>query len=254
MANKEQWKRLPPDHKQGTLMSQADWYKILGDPPKEPIYLAAFLGGWGEKWADLMIEQLKKEHPGIQVTKDMDPRIWEKMKPRLIAGDVPDWMSTVLGGWGGEWKQGVEDGLVIPADFLLDVEAYEQPGKRMEDIMFPGALEAANGGLSDHQWCFPMSQYVLGIYYNVALFEAEGWPQPDTLTWEDFMDLQKKIKEKIDPWTYAGKYPGYALDITTPLQYKKAGPKAFCDMDNLVEGSFSQPGPPLGHRADPADL
>jgi len=237
-ANKEQWQRLPADHKKGTLVTQDEWYKILGDPPKEPIYLASFLGGWGEKWADIMIEQIKKEHPGIQITKDMDPRIWEKMKPRLVAGDVPDWMSSVLGGWGSEWKQGVTDGLVAPADFLLDVEAYEQPGKRLEDIMYPGALEAANGGFSDHQWCFPMSQYVLGVYYNASLFESEGWPQPDSLTWEDFVDLQKKIKEKLDPWTYAGKYPGYGAWIMWPLMYKKAGPKAFCDMDNLVPGAF----------------
>jgi len=241
VANKEQWQRLPADHQKGTMISQADWYEILGDPPKEPVELAAFLGGWGEKWADLLIEQMKKEHPGIQITKNMDPRIWEKIKPRLIAGDVPDWMNSALGGWGGEWRQGVEDGLVIPADIILDVEAYGQPGKRMEDVMFPGALEAANGGLSDHQWCFPMSQYVLGIYYNADLFAAENWPHPDDLTWEEFMDLQKKIKEKIDPWTYAGKYPGYATWIMTPLEYKKAGAKAFCDMDNLVEGAFLNP-------------
>ena len=241
VSNKEQWNRLPSDHQPGTLVSQADWYEILGDPPSEPVYLAAFLGGWGEKWADLMIEQAKKEHPGLQITKDMDPRIWEKMKPRLIAGDVPDWMCSVLGAWGADWKQGVEDGLVIPGDFILDVEAYGQPGKSLRDIMFPGALDSANGGLSDHQWTFPMSQYVLGIYYNAELFESEGWPQPDSLTWEEFVDLQAKIKEKIDPWTYAGKYPGYATWIMWPLMYKKAGPKAFCDMDNLVEGAFLNP-------------
>jgi hypothetical protein len=28
-----------------------------------------------------MIEQIKKEHPGVEVTKDFDPRV-RKMKPR----------------------------------------------------------------------------------------------------------------------------------------------------------------------------
>jgi N-acetylglucosamine transport system substrate-binding protein len=62
------------------------------------------------------------------------------------------------------------------------------------------------------------------------------------MTWEEFMDLQKKIKEKIDPWTYQGKYPGYFWDcLLRVLEYKAAGPKVFCDMDNLVEGAFSNP-------------
>ena len=65
---------------------------------------------------------------------------------------------------------------------------------------------------------------------------------PDTLSWEEYMDLQKKIAEKIPPWTYQGKYPGYFWDcVQRPLQYKKAGPKAFCDIDNLVEGAFLDP-------------
>jgi len=241
--NAEQWKRLPADHKRGTLITQDEWYKILGDAPKDPLYLAAFFGGWGDVWGDIMIEQIKKEHPGVQVTKDFDPRIEEKMKPRLVAGDIPDWSygAIPLGG-ASQITQHVTDKTIVPLDFLLDVEAYGYPGKRLEEIMAVGSLEGANAGLTGHQWCMPQSQYCLGIYYNAALFEANNWPSPDTLTWEDFMDLQKKIKEKIDPWTYQGKYPGYFWDcVQRVLQYKAAGPKAFCDIDNLVEGAFVNP-------------
>ncbi|MCL5997504.1 MAG: twin-arginine translocation signal domain-containing protein [Chloroflexi bacterium] len=241
MVNKDEWGRLPTDHKKGTLISQADWYKLLGDPPTEPIVMVGFNGGWGTKWVDIMLEQLKKEHPGLEVKTDFDPRIWEKMKPSLVAGEVPDWMYATLGGWGGQWMQGVTDGLVAPGDFLLDLEAYGFSGQRVEEIMFPGSLKAANGGLTDHQWTFPMSQYMLGIYYNTDLFEANNWPSPDTITWEEFMDLQKQIAEKIKPWTYAGKYPGYMDNVMSPLMYKKAGQQAYCDLDNLVAGAFNNP-------------
>ena len=239
--NKDQWGRLPADHKKGTLVSQADWYKILGDPPKDPLYLAAFMGGWGDVWGDIMITQIKKEHPGVEVTKDFDPRESEKMKPRIVAGDIYDWSygAVDLGGATGI-AQLASDKVIVPMDFLLDVEAYGYPGKRLEEIMAVGALEGASAGLTDHQWCMPMSQYALGIYYNATLFEQNKWPSPDTLTWEEFMDLQKKIKETIPPWTYQGKYPGYFWDcVLRTLQYKAAGAKVFCDMDNLVEGSFS---------------
>ena len=132
--------------------------------------------------------------------------------------------------------------IIVPLDFLLDVEAYGFPGKRMEEVMADGALKGASAGLTDHQWAMPMSQYCLGIYYNAALFEANNWPSPDTISWEEFMDLQKKIAEKMPPWTYQGKYSGYFWDwVQRPLQYKKAGAKAFCDIDNLVEGAFLNP-------------
>jgi len=241
--NAEQWARIPADHKKGTLVSQADWYAILGEVPKDPLYLAAFFGGWGDKWGDIMIEQIKKEHPGVEVTKDFDPRIEEKMKPRIVAGDIPDWSygAVPLGGASGI-TQLVKDNVIVPLDFLLDVEAYGYPGKRLEEIMADGALKGASAGLTDHQWAMPMSQYCLGIYYNADLFESNNWPVPDTLSWEEYMDLQKKIAEKIPPWTYQGKYPGYFWDcVQRPLQYKKAGPQAFCDIDNLKEGAFVNP-------------
>jgi len=239
--NVDQWKRLPADHKNGTLVSQADWYKILGDPPKDAVYLSAFMGGWGDKWGDIMIEQMTKEHPGVQVTKDFDPRESEKMKPRIVAGDIPDWSygGIPLGG-ASAITQLVQDKVIVPIDFLLDVEAYGYPGKRLGEIMSPGSLEGAGVGLTDHQWAMPQSVYAEGIYYNATLFEQNKWPVPDTLTWEDFMDLTKKINETIPAWTYQGKYPGYFWDcVLRALQYKKAGPKVFCDMDNLVEGSFA---------------
>lgn len=237
IINQAQWSRIPSDHEAGTLVTQDEWYEILGDPPAEPIVVVGFSGGWGEVWVDVMLEQLEKEHPGVKVERDFDPRIWEKMKPRLVAGDVPDWMYSTLGGWGSEWRSAQAQGLICPVDFLLDVEAYGYGG-RLGDIMYPGALEAANGGFEDHQWTMPLSQYMLGIYYNADLFEANGWPDVTTLDWESFMELQEEIAKVIPPWTYAGKYPGYMHDVTTPLMYKRAGAKAWCDLDNLVEGAW----------------
>ena len=80
---------LPADHKKGTLISQSDWYAMLGDLPKDPVYLAAFFGGWGDKWGDIMIEQIKKEHPGVEVTKDFDPRIERKDEAAYRRGRYP---------------------------------------------------------------------------------------------------------------------------------------------------------------------
>ena len=239
----DQWSRIPADHQMGTLVSQADWYTMLGSPPAEPIVVAGFKGGWGEAWIDAVIASMIKDFPGLTVTKDFDPRIWEKMKPRLVAGEVPDWNYYVLGPWGGEWKQGVEENLVIPVDFLLDIEGYNVPGKRVGDLISPGSAQAANGGLRNGQWALPLSQSVYGLYYNVELFEKNSWPHPADISWEAFLDLCKTINDSgTAPFTYAGQYPDYfSFGLMQSLWYKKGGDQLICDMDNLVEGAFLKP-------------
>ncbi len=240
--NVEQWSRIPADHEMGTLVTEEEWYAILGEPPAEGITIAGFQGGWGEAWIDAVIASLEEDFPGIVINKDFDPRIWEKMKPRLVAGEVPDWNYYVLGPWGGDWKAGVEENLVIPGDFLMDLEAYGVDGQRVGELVTPGALEAANGGLSDGQWSLPLSQSVYGIYYNATLFEENGWSHPADLTWEEFEELMAEIAASgIAPMTYPGKYPGYVNNIVNALKYKKAGPQALCDADNLVEGAQMNP-------------
>lgn len=240
-ARSEAWKSLPADHKKGELITQADWYKILGEPPAE-IEAAFWLEGWGHGWVKDVAAQLEEAHAGAKVKVWGDPRIWETLQPRLVAGDVPDvgrlWIS---GGQAGQIG-GTVDGVYVPVDILLDVEAPGQPGKRLEEILAEGALVAASMGITEHQWSMPFSQTQSGIYYNAALFEKNGWPQPDALSWEDFMALHEDIlKSGVAPWTYQGKYPGYFDIVNQPLIYKKAGQKAVCDIDNLVEGAWKNP-------------
>ena len=236
--NKDQWSRLPADHVPGTPISQAQWYEILGEAPAEPIEMVGFKGGFGDAYADLIIDLMKKEHPGIQVNKDFDPTIWDKVQPRLVSGDIPDWMFYALGAWGGDWQKAVDEHLVAPGDFLLDVESYGFSGETVGNIMFPGALTAANSGLTEHTWTFPQTQFAYGIFYNADLFEQNGWPAPDSLTWEEFMELQAEIAKVTPPWTYAGQYPGYFLMMGSGLLWKAVGVEGYCDMNNLVPGAF----------------
>ena len=240
--NVDQWGRIPADHKVGTLVSQDDWYKVLGEPPKE-LSIAGFKGGWGELWIDAVVESLKKDFPNMAVTKDFDPRIWEKMKPRLVAGEIPDWNYAVIGPWGGDWKKGVDEKLVVPLDYFLDIEPYGYKGKSVGSLMIPGTLQAANGDLPGGQWTMPMTLSAYGFYLNATMFEKNGWPDPSTLTWEAFMDLCKKINDSgTPPFTYAGKYPGYwQFPVLDALVYYKGGNKAICDGDNLVEGAWTSP-------------
>ncbi|MFZ5879734.1 MAG: extracellular solute-binding protein [Chloroflexota bacterium] len=236
--NKEQWARLPGDHQFGSMVSQADWYKMLGDAPKEALELALFKGGFGDGWGEIFTQLMEKEHPGVKLNLTFDPTIWDKVQPKLIAGEVPEFMFYAIGSWGGDWKKGVEEHLVMPGDFLLDLEAYGSwKGQRVGDLFNTGVLAEANQGLTDHQWSFPQTSFTYGIFYNVDLFEQNGWPAPDTLSWEDFMKLHEEIAKVLPPWAYAGLY-NYEGWLTTGLLYKTLGDKAWMDCHNLVPGAF----------------
>jgi N-acetylglucosamine transport system substrate-binding protein len=88
----------------------------------------------------------------------------------------------------------------------------------------------------------PFAQTQVGIFYNADLFEKNKWPQPDSLNWDEFMDLNKEIaKTGLAPWTFQGKVAGYLGCLVDPLIYKKAGPQAYCDIDNLTEGAWKNP-------------
>lgn len=238
----ESLQSLPLDHERGTLISQEEWYEMLGEPPEE-IEAAFWKAGYGHAWVNFVASMLEGEHEGANVNVWGDPRIWETLQPRLIEGDIPDvgrqWIT------GGEQAQidGVRDNIYAPVDILLDVEAWEAPGKRLEEVLAEGGLDGASMGLEDAQWALPLMQNANAIWYNIDMFEEHGWSRPDELTWEEFMELGEEIKEAdISPWTYQGKYPGYMNTVLNALIYHKAGPQGVCDIDNLVEGAWKDPG------------
>lgn len=239
-TNAEQWAQLPDDHEAGTMISQDEWYDILGPVPEEPIDLAFFKGGFGEEWGDVLTTLMEKEHPGIKLNFTWDPDIATKIQPRLIAGDVPDLMFYGF----ADPKQGVDDQLALPGDFLLDVEAYGSlAGQRLGDYFVPGSLDSANASFPDHTWAFPQTSFTFGIFYNGTLFDEKGWPDPSTLTWEEFMDLQAEIAQEMPVWAYAGgNAPGYFGYVTQPLIYKTIGAEAWCALNNVEEGAWNNEG------------
>jgi N-acetylglucosamine transport system substrate-binding protein len=241
VARSASWQRLPSDHVKGTLVTEEEWFEILGPQPDE-VEAAFWLEGWGHGWIREVIGVMQETHPGININLWGDPRIWETLRPRLVDGDIPDVGRLWITGGQDAQIAGVRDGVYVPVDFLLDVEAYGHPGERLEERLVEGSLAGASMGLGDAQWALPLVQSFRGIYYNLTMFEENGWPRPDELTWEEFMELHQEIKDAgIAPWTYQGQYPGYWNMIIEAMFYKKGGQEALCDIDHLVEGAWKNP-------------
>ncbi len=60
---------------------------------------------------------------------------------------------------------------------------------------------------------------------------------------KEFVDLQDEISKVMPVWAYAGgNAPGYFGYVTQPLIYKTIGADAWCDLNNVVEGAWNDPG------------
>ena len=66
------------------------------------VEVAVFEGGYGIEWHQEVVEQYNREHAdeGVRVELRGDPRVADKIKPRLLRGDPPDLLMPLqLPGW-----------------------------------------------------------------------------------------------------------------------------------------------------------
>src|SRR5579884_4518638 len=97
--------------------------RLQRDDPGRGITLevAVFEGGYGIEWHKQMARQYARLHPGIHIDLWGDPRVDEKLKPRILRRNPPDLASCGL----PVWKL-IVAGKLYPLDEALDTPAYGQ--------------------------------------------------------------------------------------------------------------------------------
>src|SRR6187401_1951298 len=96
----------------------------LRSPEREGVVtleVAVFEGGYGIEWHKSVARQYEKIHPGIRIHLWGDPRVDEKLKPRVLRRNPPDLASCNL----PVWKL-IVAGKLQPLDAALDAPAYGQ--------------------------------------------------------------------------------------------------------------------------------
>ena len=96
--------------------------------------VAVFDGGYGIGWHKSVARRYEELHPEIRVNRWGDPRVDEKLKPRILRRNPPDLVSCIL----PVWKMIVADKL-YPLDEALDSPAYGQNASWRETLV-PGIL------------------------------------------------------------------------------------------------------------------
>jgi len=195
----------------------------------------AFKGGFDIDFYQKAAEEFDAKNPGLKTTVEGDPRVWEKLRPRLVSGDPPDLMFP---GWGMDHWALAEEGSLLTLDTALDSPPYEGSGK-WRDTFEPTILKL--GQKDGKQYVLPYYFTVWGWWYDPGLFAKNGWTAPKTF--DDLLALCDKIKAKgIAPITFQGKYPYYMLEgMLLPWAQSIGGPQVVNDVQNLVPGAWKNP-------------
>jgi len=202
---------------------------------KVEVEVAVFQGGYGLDFFEYAAREYEKLHPDVKIRVWGNPRIWEQLRTRFVAGDVPD---LCWPGWGMDTWALVYEGKVMEMDKFLDGKAYDQ-NKKWKDTFIPDLLE--KGKYKGHYYILPFNNNVFGWWYNVGMFKQHGWKPPRTF--DELLVLCEKIKKAgIAPITYQGKYPAYMLrGFLFPWAISAGGLEAFEDAQKLKPGAWKSP-------------
>lgn len=200
------------------------------------LQVRVFQGGYGVDFYEKAAKEYEASHPGVKIDLKGDPRIWEQLRPRFVAGEPP---GLTFPGWGMDHYSLIYEHQALPLDDVLLTTPYGETTGTWKDSFYPDILK--EGVYEGQTYLLPFYVNLNGWWYNVRLFEENGWTPPKT--WSELLSLCEKIKAKgIAPLTYQGKYPAYAINgFLLPWAISRGGIQAFRDAEGLKEGAWSSP-------------
>lgn len=193
---------------------------------------AVFEGGYGIEWHKQIAREYEALHPGITVNLWGDPRVDDKIKPRVLRRDPPDTANCSL----PVWKL-ITGGKLYPLDEALDTPAYGQSISWRKSLI-PGLL--ADFQYNGKIYAMPSNLSLWVAWYDKRLFRQHGWAPPKT--WSEFTALCEKIKAAgIGPLAFQGKYPQYAWSTLLSLYQRMVPFERWYAMQDLKPGAFTDP-------------
>ena len=195
--------------------------------------VAVFEGGYGLDWHRQVARDYEKQNPGIKVDIWGDPRVDEKVRPRVLRGDPPDAVNCTL----PVWKL-ILAGKLYPLDEALDSDSYDKPGITWRESLIPGLL--SNFEYQRNTYAMPSNFSMWVCWYNRALFRNHGWQPPKT--WSEFTALCEKARQAgIAPLAFQGKYPYYAWATLLSLYQRLVPFEEWYELQDFKPGAFVRP-------------
>jgi raffinose/stachyose/melibiose transport system permease protein len=192
-----------------------------------------FAGGYGTAFYEESAREFEKLRPDVRIRIYGDPRISDKLRVRIIDGNLPDAMLPfdVL------IPALVKSGKLRELSSYLDGPNWEGDAP-WRDSFVNGAFDAWR--IDRGVYGLPLSYACWTIFYNRALFRTHGWEVPRT--WDEFFALCEKIKATgLAPVSLTGIFSNYPDAIVRSAYYNLAGAEGWRALNDLAPGARSDP-------------
>ncbi|HZP82629.1 MAG TPA: extracellular solute-binding protein, partial [Chthonomonadaceae bacterium] len=213
-----------------TLLLLSAGCSLQKDDPNAVITLevAVFEGGYGIEWHKSVAREYEKLHPNIRINLWGDPRVDEKLKPRILRRDPPDLANSQL----PFWKLVVANKL-YPMNEALASPAYGQ-SKPWRDTLVHGVLNDFT--YHGKVYAVPANLSAWVCWYDRRQFRQHGWKVPKT--WGEFTALCEQMKAAgVAPLAFQGKYPVYAWSTLLSLYQRLVPFQTWYEMQDLKPGA-----------------
>ncbi|WP_433225934.1 N-acetylglucosamine/diacetylchitobiose ABC transporter substrate-binding protein [Microtetraspora malaysiensis] len=209
----------------------------LGVDAARRLEVVIFSGGNGDKYAvDLHEAAYRRTYPQAEIKHVATQKVGTQLRPRFIAGDVPDVVNN-SGPEALDLQSLVQEGHLADLTPLFEAPSLAFPGKKVKDTLVGGAYE--NSLIDGVPRVLQYTVAHRALWYNAKLFEAKGWSVPRT--WAEFNALGEEAKKAgITLFAYPGQVgPFYQLWNLIYSAAKIGGNKVIIDIDNLADGAWT---------------
>lgn len=211
--------------------------------------IAVFQGGYGaDYWYDV-VEMFEEKYPDVTVNMTISPQVGEMIKPQIVAGNVPDFLSLNAGESSGVIDSMLKENALMDLTDLFE-ETLEGETEPLKDMFIDGIVGSnVTSPYGDGKiYLAPFNSGPMGLVYNKTLFEEKGWEIPTT--WEEFMALGEIAKndtymvgdEEVTGralLAYPGIHPQYMRSFLFPAIAQENGMESLEAFCNYEEGSAS---------------
>jgi raffinose/stachyose/melibiose transport system permease protein len=193
-----------------------------------PVLAASF----GMDFFNQAARDFEKLRPDVRVHLAGDARIDEKVRIRVMAGDLPDATDAVL-----LYDTLIANGKIRDLAPALAGKNWEGD-QTWENTFLPGVLERWRRG--PHVYGIPFAYGVWAIFYDQDLFARHHWQPPKT--WDELYALCDAMKaEGIAPFAFPGVYLRYGDAFLRAAHYNLVGAAGFRAYNELQPGTRSDP-------------
>lgn len=220
------------------------------DFDNKELSIAVFQGGYGADYWNEIVSKFESTYPGVKVNMTINPKVGEVIRPQIVAGNPPDFLSVTDTEQSGIMLSLIKEKGLLDISDVFESKALDKD-ETLKDMILPGMLDSTR--FQPYQdgniYLAPFNAGPMGLIYNKTLFAEKGWSVPET--WDEFFALGDELKReenflvnadgtktKRALFTYQGIYPDYLEEILYPAIASAGGKETLDKVFAYEEGSF----------------